>query len=103
MLPKHAKRGIVAKSRLRRVKSRAAGGTHSGGQSLFGYLEALKRRLNESADGLDYNELSFEEKQAAQALAEAGEARFVTQNGRTWVARHSPNVIKRFFSMGAYA
>jgi hypothetical protein len=73
-------------------------------RSLFGHLDALRGELAKAQPGLDYNVLSFEEKQVALALIEAGEAKFsASEDGRTLIERHSPSLIKRFLSMGAYA
>jgi len=99
MLPKRTNAKIVW-PQLGRGKGHPA---NREDRSLYGYLDALKGRLEESGAGLDYNHLSFEEKQAALALVEAGEARFASRDGRTLVERHSPSLIKRFLSMGTYA
>lgn len=70
---------------------------------MYSYLTDLSERLKAEPDGVDYNEMTFEEKQDAQALIEAGDARFDERDGRTVVKRHSPNRILRFVTMGAYA
>lgn len=70
---------------------------------MFGYLTDMKQRLAQADGGLDYNHLSFEEKQAAQALVEANEARFEEVDGRTFVRRKSPNLFLRVLTMGAAA
>ena len=71
---------------------------------MFGHLDALKQQLAATVAGLDYNDLTFEQKQAVLALVEAGEARFSSSaDGRTLVERHSPSALKRFFSLGAVA
>ena len=105
MLPKHPKVEIV-----RRVQNRAqeaapkSGSGHRGDRSLYGHLNSLRHRLGGDEPALDYNHLSFEEKQAALALVDAGEARFSdSRDGRTLIERHSPSLIKRFLSMGTYA
>lgn len=70
---------------------------------LFGHLTDMKERLEAAGEGLDYNRLSFEEKQAAQALVEANEARFAEFEGRTVVKKSSPRLWLRVLTMGAAA
>lgn len=101
MLPKAKKAKIVR--RLRSVAA-ATRGAPLRDRSLFGHLDAFRGELAKAPAGLDYNDLSFEEKQVALALIEAGEAKFSeSAAGRTLIAPHSPSLIKRFLSMGAYA
>src|SRR5688572_20737720 len=99
MLPKHPKMEIVPQAPAEPREPRAGERAQLEDRSLFGHLDALRRQLDDAAPGLDYNHLSFEEKQAALALVEAGEARFTeSADGRTLVERHSPSLIKRFLS-----
>ncbi len=70
---------------------------------MYVHLNEFSERLNKAPRGLDYNQLSFEEKQVAQAMVESGEARFSDCKGRTVVVHHTPNPLLRFITMGAYA
>lgn len=63
----------------------------------------MRDRLQKIEEGLDYNHLSFEDKQAAQALVEAAEAKFVVVDGRMFVKKHAPQFWKRLVTMGAFA
>ena len=70
---------------------------------MYVHLDEFSARLDKAPRGLDYNQLSFEEKQVAQAMVESGAARFADCRGRTVIVRHAPNPLLRFITMGAYA
>jgi hypothetical protein len=70
---------------------------------LYAYLETLREQLKQKVEGLDYNGLSFGEKQAAQALLESDEVRFIVRGGRTIVKSHRQSVLLKLLTMGAHA
>ena len=64
--------------------------------------ENLRRRLSESPNGLDYNELSPTEKQMAKALIDEAEAELREITGRVRLLKRKPSPVRKFLSMGVH-